>query len=128
MTKSKAMHSHVYKIFDQLLMIFRASQRLARFFFFLNKIKTTSTRTGRFPGSPEANLSVGGEEEKDLVPNRCYRTYYPSREVTFLMLPKRNGKGGGEISPSLGNTRGLLEYSTLSLRKTRDQVFPKVTL
>ena len=44
----------------------------------------------------QANLSVGGEEEKDLVPNRCYRTYYPSREVmTFLMLPKRNGKGGG---------------------------------
>ena len=78
----------------------------------------------------QANLSVGGEEEKDLVPNRCYRTYYPSREVmTFLMLPKRNGKGGGgEISPSLGNTRGLLAYSTLSLRKTRDQVFPKVTL
>ena len=39
---------------------------------------------------------MGGDEEKDLVPNRCYRTYYPSREVmTFLMLPKRNGKGGG---------------------------------
>lgn len=57
------MHSHVYKIFDQLLIIFRASQRLARFFFFLNKIKTTSTKTGRFPGSLGANLRVGGEEE-----------------------------------------------------------------
>lgn len=58
------MHSHVYKIFDQLLMIFRASQRLARFFFiFFNKIKTTSTKTGRFPGSLGANLRVGGEEE-----------------------------------------------------------------
>ena len=58
------MHSHVYKIFDQLLMIFRASQRLARFLFlFLNKIKTTSTKTGHFPGSLGANLRVGGEEE-----------------------------------------------------------------
>ena len=45
MTKSKAMHSHVYKIFDQLLMIFRASQRLARFFFFfLTKLKQQALR------------------------------------------------------------------------------------